>query len=170
MLAVMTERDVSKDHNDTATRIFEKRNCTREMACSWLRIADGANEIGLEQLKCGTSTATSGVDNVQGDGCQETIPSKENVTNILKRDVESDFVELFIKLRLETRQKIGHYFLTQNDSLEGQPLQGFIRSCRMPGQECGDIRWAGLYSGHLIRTTQIVEELLQFPLWELLHL
>ena len=75
-----------------------------------------------------------------GDGCEEYIPSQENVTNFMKTDFEADFVDLFVKLRPETRLRIGHHFEKQPESLEGQPLQGFVRSCVIGGEDCSDLR------------------------------
>ena len=45
MMAVMLERNVSKDYNKTATEIFEKRNCSKTVACSWIKMVDGNNDI-----------------------------------------------------------------------------------------------------------------------------
>ena len=153
MMAVMLERNISKDYNETVTEIFQKRNCSRTAACSWIKMVDGNNDM-IEAMKCSNTdtnnTDTSATPSVGGggsgggggggDGCEEYIPSKENVTNFLKTDFEADFVELFVKLRPETRLKIGHHFEKQTESLEGHPLQGFVRSCLVGGKDCSDLR------------------------------
>ena len=137
-MAVMLETNVNKDYKATATEIFERRNCSTTAACSWIKRVDEINDI---IQKCPTPGAGAGIGGGGGgDGCEEYIPSQENVTNFIKTDFEADFVELFVKLRPETRLKVGHHFEKQNESLEGQPLQGFVRSCVVGGQDCRDVR------------------------------
>ena len=143
-----------------------------QLACSWLKLVDGENSFALEELKCNTETTTTDTEAGSGsgsgdsggaggaggagggDGCQEYIPGEQNVTDTIKRDVESDFMELFVKLKPETRMKIGHYFDRQNDSLEGQPLQGLIRSCSITGRDCADIRLRKSRCSHMKYTTE----------------
>ena len=106
-------------------------------------MVDGSNDVALQELKCDTTSSSSSAgsgNNKDGDGCEEYIPSQEKVSEIINRDFESEFVELFLQLKPETRLKIGHYFGRQNTSLEGQPLQGLIRSCTVIGRDCNDIR------------------------------
>ena len=149
-MAVMLERNVSKDYKETATKIFQKRNCSAKAACSWIKMVDGNNDM-IDTMNCSKDTNTDmstapsvggggGGGGGGGDGCEEYIPSKENVSNLIKTDIEADFVELFVKLRPETRLKIGHHFDRQTESLEGQPLQGFVRSCLVGGEDCSDLR------------------------------
>ena len=69
-------------------------------------MVDGSNYMALNEMKCNTST-TSTTDRT-GDGCQEYIPSQEQVNDIINRDIESDFVELFVQLKAATRMNIGH--------------------------------------------------------------
>ena len=146
-MAVMLERNIRQDYNQTATEIFQKRNCSRTAACSWIKMVDGNNDM-IQAMNCSQDTNTdsnntdtsAGGGGGGGDGCEEYIPSKENVTNFIKTDFEAVFVELFVKLRPETRMKIGHQFEKQTESLEGQTLQGFVRSCRVRGEDCTDLR------------------------------
>ena len=57
MMAVMLERNIRQDYNQTATEIFQKRNCSRTAACSWIKMVDGNNDM-IQAMNCSKDTNT----------------------------------------------------------------------------------------------------------------
>ena len=57
MMAVMLERNIRQDYNQTATEIFQKRNCSRTAACSWIKMVDGNNDM-IQAMNCSQDTNT----------------------------------------------------------------------------------------------------------------